>query len=662
MTADYSTRRKFTNILFVVLCAAAVVRFVVVVSLPIMFLPGAGHDDGLYMRLAANLVAGHWLGEFNQYTLMKGPGYPAFLALSSLSGLPVSATHALLQSAAILAAAWSIYRVTASRTFAVLTFTTLTFYPIGFMPELLRVVRDQIYWAQTLLLFSFLAVAFLAPPRGFLGNLVVAGLAGLTLGWAWLTREEGIWLVPGLGVLTAGAALIYRRQRHELLALTRSIAVAAIGFIAVNVAFMTGNRLVYGSFVGVDFKEHNFEATLEALQDVENGPIIPFVPVPNTTRSEVAKISPAFAPVSAALAPGQPVFETWSRGSCGVDKTACGEVIGAVFMWALRDAAAASDFYRSPATATENFGKVASQIAMACRDGRLRCRRRWVGFMPPLAARQWASLPGAARAVIQKVVFRDPPMPTTAAPFVASRDGRYWEFLNDPYIGSRIQNGYDLTVRGWYRDVQSADWPAFKVYANNGQEISSTVARLSSPDLQQHFSDPSAGNNRYETSFHCPNICTIVATSSHDREIRIALDADQPMSAASGSAVLYVDSAFSAEAAGLVNPAQKAAMHIRTSLVWLFKFLIPALIVIGLAAAIVATWLSVRRRTLNAALVMAFAAWTLVATRIAILALIEISSFGAANFLYAAPATYLAVVAAFLSIAAICGRSQSART
>jgi hypothetical protein len=52
-------------------------------------------------------------------------------------------------------------------------------------------------------------------------------------------------------------------------------------------------------------------------------------------------------------------------------------------------------------------------------------------------------------------------------------------------------------------------------------------------------------------------------------------------------------------------------------------------------------------------LATALAAWALVATHIVILALIDVSSYRAANIVYAAPANYMAVVAAFLSIAAL---------
>ncbi|THD73090.1 MAG: hypothetical protein E7813_03485 [Bradyrhizobium sp.] len=641
---------------------AAIVRFIVVLNLPILFLPGAGHDDGLYMRLAANLASGRWLGEFNQFTLMKGPGYPVFLALSGLSGLPVSATHALFQFAAIVVTAWAVYRLTASHAIAALTFVSLTFYPVGFMPELLRVVRDQIYWAQTLLVFSLLAVVFFAPPRGGFGAALVAGFAGLILGWAWLTREEGVWLIPGLGLLAAGAILIHRRQRRELLALARNIGVTAIGFVAVNAAFMTGNHFAYGSFVGVDFKERNFKSTLEALEDVDAGPVIPYVPVSNTVRAEVAKVSPAFAPLSAALAPGQLIFARWNKAGCSIYRETCGDIAGGWFMWALRDAAAESKFYRTPAAASENFGKIVSAIVAACSDGRLRCHHRWLSYMPPLTARDRAAIPGALLAVIDRIIFFRPPMPAVVYPsFIKSSDEQYLTFLHNPRIDTPVQRSYDMTVRGWFRDPYSSDWPAFKAYAEQDVEIPSSTTRLASPDLQQHFSDPSADQNRYEMSFRCPNTCTIAAPTSGHQDVRITVDRDRPMEASSGSAVLYVDSVTGANASRLINPGETFAGRVRLWLVRIYKILMPPLIFAGLFAAAIAICRAVRARALDAVLVAAFAAWALVATRVVILALIEASSLPAVNDLYAAPAIYLAVVAAFLSIAALHDRPQPAR-
>ena len=106
--------RRHARMLLVILFAAATVKLFLVLNLPIQIWPYAVHDDGLFMRLATNIASGHWLGEFNQFTLMKGPGYPLFLAVTSLSSLPLSATHALFQIVAISVTTWAVLRLTGS--------------------------------------------------------------------------------------------------------------------------------------------------------------------------------------------------------------------------------------------------------------------------------------------------------------------------------------------------------------------------------------------------------------------------------------------------------------------------------------------------------------------------------------------------------------------
>src|ERR1700722_5345618 len=653
MASNCSAPRKLTGPLLVLLIAVAVIRLAIVLNLPMLFLPKAAHDDGLFMRLGASLASGNWLGAFSQFTLMKGPGYPAFLATTNFSGLSIAATHGLFHFAAIALAAVAVYALTSSRATAVVTLIILAFYPIGFMPELLRVVRDQIYWAQTILVLLLFAVVFLAPPRARCAAVIVAGLAGLILGWAWLTREEGVWYLPGLGLLLAGAIVIRRSERSELLALARNLGVAAAAFLVIYGTFIAGNRLVYGSFVGVDFKERNFESTLELLADVDAGPRLAYVPVTNIARAEIAKVSPAFAPLSKALAPGQPIFVGWNSTGCVVYPGTCGDIAGGWFMWALRDAAAENGFYRSPAIASESFGRIASEIAAACSTGRLNCRHRWLSYLPPLTIGQGAALPSATLSVLDQITFLDPSLPALAEKSsMRSRDAAYLAFLNEPYIDPPVQRSYQVIVRGWYRDTESSDWPVFKAYAEQGLEIPSSTTRLASPDLQGHFSDPAADHNRFEISFLCPNICVVAAFGAQHRELRITVDRDGPTSAISGSAVLYVDSVASANASQFANPAQNLAARARLWLVRIYKILIPVLSITGVFAAVAAIWRAVKRRTLDVVLLTALAAWTLVVTRIVLLALIEVSSFPAASMRYAAPASYLAVIAAILSIVA----------
>ena len=540
---------RSANAILILVLSISAVRFLLSFNLPLLFLPMQVHDDGLFMRLATNLASGHWLGNFDQFTLMKGPGYPMFLALTGLSGLPVTATHALFEILALLIAGWAAWRLTLSRLVGVLVFVVLAFYPAGFIDNLQRVFRDQIYWAQTLVILSLFSVLLLSPPRTRASQLGLAGAAGLVLGWAWLTREEGIWLLPGLTLLAVGAVFINRAERGRSIAAARNIAVAVAACLAVNGAFMAGNRIAYGSYVGVDFKQRDFTAAVDALQSVDTGSVTPFVPVPAAARSEVAKISPAFQPLAAVLAPGTPLSDGWGIG-CRQFQQGCGDIAAGWFVWALRDAAAVNGYYQSPRIAAQKFGQIAADITEACADGRLHCRRTWISFMPAMTEAQWLSLPRSLLAVAEKVAFVDPPVAfalQSSGNFGDAAFERYWRFLNYPLVTEQV-------------------------------------------------GDPS--------------------TSS----------------------------------------AVSMAIRMRALLARLYGIAVPLVVSVGFLAMLAAIWRIGTGKTQQASrriLVVALAAWILVVTRIGLIALMDVSTGPVVNFAYTAPANYLALLAAILSIAAL---------
>ena len=654
---DQAERLARAVLIFLLLVSA--VRLFLSLNVPLLFLHTLVYDDGLFMRLAINLARGAWLGHFDQLTLVKGPGYPTFLAVTGWFGIPLSAAHGLFQILALAITGWAVGRLTSSWVLGALVFLVLAIHPAGFLVELHRVVRDQIYWAQTLLIFSLFAVLFLAPPRGRATAMVLGGLAGSILGWAWLTREEGLWFLPGLSLLFVGATFINRKESGKLVELAKNTVMAAGLFLAVHAAFMTGNRIAYGSFVGVDVKERNFVAALNALQTVDTGSRTPYVSVPLAARSEVAENSSLFEPLAASLTGA--LLAKWGQVSCGVYKETCGDIAGGWFLWALRDAAAANGFYQSPQMAAQKFGQIAEEITTACSDGRLRCRQSWVSYLPAMAETQWLSLPRSLLAVATKVAFLDPQvhiatqLQTRLSPITdASRAAfeHYWAFLNYPRITQ--QASWRVTARGWYYDSQSVEWPVFKIYTETGEEVQlSVITRIASPDLQKHFSDDRAGWNRWEIAFRCPNACTLAALTYKRPELRLPMS-DRPLSASLGTAQVYLDSVSYRDPTP--NSAELVATYLREILVQLYRVAAPILLSVGLLAALAAI---VRNCTIGARqasssiLLAALAAWALVATRIGILALIDASSFPAANFLYAAPAIYLAAVAALLSIAAL---------
>ena len=221
---------------------------VIRVHTPVTLYPGAIHDDGLFIRLGRSLADGHWLGDFNQFTLMKGPGYPAFLAVANWLGISVSMAHALFHCFAITFFVVVCHRFIKSYLISGVLLFLLLWHPISLSGYMLRVSRDEIYYGQTLLVLgTILWVLF-----GLVDatrRLIWAAVAGAVLGWFWLTREEGLWIMPGLVLLVLVAGLhAFRLHRIREFALLLLVVTGVFG--ATQLGFSLVNRHVYGKFVG----------------------------------------------------------------------------------------------------------------------------------------------------------------------------------------------------------------------------------------------------------------------------------------------------------------------------------------------------------------------------------------------------------------------------
>ena len=252
--------------------AALILLYIfVAVHTPLMIRVNAPHDDGLFISLGRFLSEGRWLGPFSQFTLMRGPGYPAFLAVSNWFGLPISLAHALLHCAAVTVFVIVAHKFIRSLFVSGLLFTLLLWHPVTLNIDLVRILRDRIYFDQLLILLAVLPLAVFA-----FGDrkrtVLFAVLSGLALGWFWLTREEGVWIVPGLGVI-ALAATLQSYQNRDVRMLVVTLAIVIGSFATTQLGFRALNWWTYGKFVGVDFKDANFQRALGALNSVRSGGI-----------------------------------------------------------------------------------------------------------------------------------------------------------------------------------------------------------------------------------------------------------------------------------------------------------------------------------------------------------------------------------------------------
>ncbi len=352
-----------------------------VAPLPVAY-AGGGGDDLLFVRLANFILDGQWLGPFDQYTLIKGPFYPLFLAGAALTRIPIQvATQAVVLLGALLASRVA-GRLLGSRAAGCLCFALMTLNPApsGVVASLLY--REPLY--AGLLLLTLAAAARLALLPSGLWRAVPLGLAFAAF---WLTREEGLLLIPALALLAAwriGHDVVHRVPVRAQLA--RLLLPVAVGLAPILLVAEI-NRIDYGVFRTSDYKAPPVLAAYAALSRIRHTSWIATVPIPRDAFARAYAVSPA----ARLLAPNLegPGRAFWADVSCRDEPfRGCNDIEAGWIMWALRGAATAAGQYGSARQADRFFRRIANEVNAACDAGKIPCTGRHLSLLPPLRA-EW---------------------------------------------------------------------------------------------------------------------------------------------------------------------------------------------------------------------------------------------------------------------------------
>lgn len=610
--------------------------------LPVAIFAGAGHDDAWFWHRAQLIVSGLWLGEYNQYTLMKGVGYPLFLALNYGLGTSLSFSQAMLYAAACLLVGHGIYRLTGKAWLALLLVLLMQWHPMAMTWE--RVIRDNISAAQALLVIGCL-LQFLFVARTSKARIAWAVATGWMLGWLWSTREDGIWILPGVAILVVVRLVQVRRLDGEL----RRFGVAGVAMVAAFCLLpgliATANWSKYGRFETVDLKGAAFADAISALQSVRVGESTAYVPVPERVREAVYPVSPTFARLQPYL---EGAGKHWAEPGCRLYAQACGDYAGGWFLWVFRDAVASVGGYESPEAAHALYRSIASEIGQACDYGALDCSGSGVGFMPTATREQWRSLPGRLLDGVSMVAWRGVSPPELHSHGSKSMAGDMWRFVGEPRV-RHVRGLSGKSAYGWFYDPGNA-WLRIHCPSNGYMR---DVERRESPDISAHFADPSAGDRRFDMDVPPDADCVLEAGSggTYVHVVDIAELKEARMSLPVGDGTLYVDNVGEGIDVDAVVPA--GALAWKQCFHRAYGMFMPWLAGAGALAFLLVALRAIVRRELEPLFVLACASWALVASRIVLLALVDMSSFPALNVQYLQPAFPLVVLGAVASLASL---------
>ncbi|MBF7978655.1 MULTISPECIES: hypothetical protein [Rahnella] len=338
---------------------------------PISIFNSASYDDAHFISQSYYLLNGNWLGEYNNLTLIKGPVYSFFLALTTITHIPLQIFQQALYCISVFLLILTVKKkVNGFWLYYVILFALLTLNPVMTAD---RIIRDYLYTS----LFIFFATSLSKiNDTTVKKNLGWIFLCGTSLFMFWYTREEGIWIAP---LLLIPIFCFYKSKRKLSLFINYMLVIFIFSLLSLSVSIV--NKITYGTYSIVDFKDKNFKGVISKLSSIRVNEKKPdHVPVSESQRELAYSVSPQLSKLKEYLESDN----QWKSASCNVYKDVCGDYAGGWFMWAVRSATESKGFYSSPDSAEGFYKKINMEISNACDNGKISCKPSIISYLPPL--------------------------------------------------------------------------------------------------------------------------------------------------------------------------------------------------------------------------------------------------------------------------------------
>ena len=366
-----NTKKRNAVIFWIFIVILASIKQYLVYDLPIYAISNALPDDGLMVYLAENLRNGQWLGSYQRMTLVKGIGYPLFLAVSNVLPFGYLSISSAFYTISVLCMVYAVKPLFRTYKSLAVLYTVLLFSPAAAsLLTFQRIYRNSISAAQVLLIIgSFAGMYFRRewPVKKQLPWLLGAA-AGLVS--FYYTREDAIWIMPFVLVVT----MIYiGTVCHKFWTFQKKGMVIRIFMILLPLLFVAGtgkaigflNQHYYGTSAVNELNDGAFAEMMKTIYSVEDEKELKQTSVSRAKLRTLYDNSPTLASIREEM---DQQFVAW----CGdPEYSKIWEVEDGWFFWILRDAMSAAGHYASPDKMEEFCLRVTEELQLAIAEGRL---------------------------------------------------------------------------------------------------------------------------------------------------------------------------------------------------------------------------------------------------------------------------------------------------
>lgn len=322
-------------------------------------------DDGLMISLAENIAKGDWFGTYGPLTLSKHSFFAVWLAFVHITGIPFTAANAVLWCACCAFCVWAFSPVIKQNFAKLFVFVLLVYNPAQTAQFTTRIYRDSIFPALCLVFFSAFAAAALRYNHSVKKIIGICAVCGLFAGLIYLTREDGIWIVPFwiAAVVITAIILFVKKDKSKVKKSISLLFVPILVFGAVISSYCYMNYIHYGRFIISDFTQGEFKDAYGAMLSIKQEEKVDSVAVTYDVIQKLYEQVPSFSLL-------KEYMESEKIVNSYMDKS-LNQFKGGSLYWAIRICAGQAGMYDSPQKAKEYFETMYREILTAIEDGRL---------------------------------------------------------------------------------------------------------------------------------------------------------------------------------------------------------------------------------------------------------------------------------------------------
>ena len=343
------------------------------------------HDDFLYVYRAYYLLLGQAFGHYNAQLFDKLPGISFWLAGIRVLGVPYILATTLFYIAAGVYFILALLRSGINRCLLIAVFFLYLLNPVSLGPHWCHAVRENI--EVCLLVWFFGSIIFLLEGIRF-QRVRIFPLIGLSLvfSFALLLREEAIlWYVA---VFLFDCILLFLGYTSGMMRSKRSWAgLAAVIVLPLFIGFagqMVARAFVrscYGLPILHEMSEGEYPKLIASMRSVVSSKDHRLVMISKEALRKIRGVLPRFGPAISPVIAHRPTEGESRRYGVG-DELDNGHIV----FW-IKDHAFLSGMTPNLVAAQKYFRDMRLEIQRACRDGRLDCRKKGEGLIPPFDLR-----------------------------------------------------------------------------------------------------------------------------------------------------------------------------------------------------------------------------------------------------------------------------------